>query len=73
MEQTICAWAWAWMKPPMHPNGPSGAPPASSRKPGMIVWYGRRPGSTRPETSKQLARFCSTTPVPGAVTRLPKP
>jgi len=32
----------------------------------MIVWYGRRPGSTRPPTEKHAPRFCRTTPVPGA-------
>ena len=41
--------------------------------PGMIVWYGRRPGSTAPDTAKQAPRFCRTTPVPGATTLLPKP
>ena len=39
----------------------------------MIVWYGRRPGSTAPETAKQAPRFWRTTPVPGATTPLPKP
>ena len=39
----------------------------------MIVWYGRRPGSTAPVTAKQAPRFCSTTPVPGASTPEPKP
>ncbi len=34
----------------------------------MIVWNGRRPGSTRPETAKQAPRFCRTMPVPGATT-----
>jgi hypothetical protein len=31
----------------------------------MIVWYGRRPGSIMPLTSKQPARFCTWMPVPG--------
>ena len=39
----------------------------------MIVWYGRRPGSTRPETAKHAPRFCRTMPVPGATTPEPKP
>ena len=38
----------------------------------MIVWYGRRPGSTRPETAKQAPRFWSTMPVPGATIPAPK-
>ena len=37
----------------------------------MIVWYGRRPGSTEPLTLKHAPRFWSTTPVPGATTREP--
>ena len=37
----------------------------------MIVWYGRRPGSTAPDTEKQAPRFWSTTPVPGATTPEP--
>ena len=32
----------------------------------MIVWYGRRPGSTAPDTEKHAPRFWSATPVPGA-------
>ena len=32
----------------------------------MIVWYGRRPGSTAPETAKHAPRFWRTMPVPGA-------
>ena len=44
--ETSCTCACAWMKPPMTPNGPSSAPSRRSI-PGMIVWYGRRPGSTR--------------------------
>ena len=39
----------------------------------MIVWYGRRPGSTRPETAKHAPRFWRTMPVPGATTPEPKP
>ena len=31
----------------------------------MIVWYGRRPGSTAPPTAKHAPRFWRTTPVPG--------
>ena len=60
------------MNPPITPNGPCSAPSRSSI-PGMIVWYGRLPGSTRPATAKQAPRFCRTTPVPGATTREPKP
>ena len=41
--------------------------------PGMIVWYGRRPGSTLPLIAKQAPRFWSTTPVPGATIPEPKP
>ena len=63
--------ACAWMKPPMTPNGPSSSPSRSS-SPGMIVWYGRFPGSTAPAIEKQAPRFCRTTPVPGATTPDPK-
>ena len=47
-------------------------PPSRRSIPGMIVWYGRRPGSTAPATEKQAPRFWSTTPVPGATTPEPK-
>ena len=47
IAETSCTCAWAWMKPPITPNGPSSSPSRSSI-PGMIVWYGRRPGSTAP-------------------------
>ena len=59
------------MKPPITPNGPASAPSRSSI-PGMIVWYGRRPGSTRPEIAKQAPRFWRTIPVPGATMPAPK-
>ena len=38
----------------------------------MIVWYGRRPGSTAPPTAKHAPRFWRTTPVPGATSPEPK-
>ncbi len=38
----------------------------------MIVWYGRRPGSTWPETAKHAPRFWSAMPVPGATIPEPK-
>ena len=63
--------ACAWMKPPITPNGPTRAPSRRSM-PGMIVWYGRAPGSTPPWTAKHAPRFCRTTPVPGATTPEPK-
>ena len=56
--------ACAWMNPPITPNGPSSAPSRNSI-PGMIVWYGRRPGSTAPETAKQAPRFWSDDARPG--------
>ena len=56
----------------MTPNGPASSPSRSSI-PGMIVWYGRRPGSTAPDTEKPAPRFWSATPVPGAQRPDPKP
>ena len=45
--------------------------PSRNIIPGMIVWYGRRPGSTRAGTAKPAPRFWSSTPVPGATIRDP--
>ena len=55
----------------MTPNGPSSCPSRRSI-PGMIVWYGRLPGSTCPETAKHAPRFWRTMPVPGATMPDPK-
>ena len=38
----------------------------------MIVWYGRLPGSTWPETAKHAPRFWRTMPVPGATIARPE-
>ena len=49
-----------------------GEPPSRSSIPGMIVWYGRRPGSTAPDTRSPRA-VLEATPVPGAQSPDPKP
>ena len=73
MSDTNCAWACAWLNPPMMPKPIFTSP--FSMNAGMIVCSGRLRGATWfgwPSSSvKRPPRLCSMTPVPGATTPLP--
>ena len=70
---TNCTCAWAWMKPPMIPNGPSSAAVAQQHAGDDRVVRAAARARRAPPTAKQAPRFCSTTPVPGATMPEPKP
>ena len=75
MRCTRCACPTAWYWPPMTPNGMTARPSLTSM-PGMIVWNGRLRGAIAlgwPAMMRKLVpRFCSSTPLSGAMMPLPK-